>query len=117
MDAIASELSGLPWYRAGEEWIGPSMRARNAMLGDLATRRDGRAWVIVGAPIGSERRKWQALLGCDVVVLEVDADVCARRLEADDRRDDHTKAKGKRAALHWWHQYSMRQGETVIRAE
>ena len=116
LDAIKAGLTGLPWYQGGDEWIGATMRARNTMLADLSRRQQGKAWVIVGAPIGTERRKWQALLGCDVVVMEVAAETCEARIRADTRRDDYTVKRHTRAALHWWHQYSSRQGETVIRA-
>jgi 5-methylcytosine-specific restriction protein A len=120
LDAIKAELSGLPWYRAGEGWLEPALRRRNALLRGLAAPKEqaggaaNAAWFIVGAPRAVERRRWRRMLGAaEVVVLEVQPLVCAARLKADDRRDDLAD-KYARLAAAWWEQYAGADGETVI---
>ena len=116
LDIIKAAVSGQRIYESGDEWLAPAMRERNRIIASLAKRTKGRAWLIVGAPVGTERRKWQELLRADVVVLEADASLCEQRIKADERRSETAAKRHIRAALHWWHQYSMRQGETVIRS-
>lgn len=118
LDVIASELSGLPLYHAGDEWVAPALRTRNARLASLsdAPPRYEHAWLIVGAPTASERRKWRELLGAastSVVVLEVEPDECERRVA--DRPQPPNGTTWRAIIDRWWGRYSSGYGETVVR--
>lgn len=59
LDQIMAELSGLPLYEAGREWLNPAVRRRNRLLAQLTARRPTwpRAALIVSEPT-AERREW-----------------------------------------------------------
>lgn len=82
LDRIFAEIR--PGYR---HWSGmldrdtfnTAIRVRNARLGALVQRREGRAYFIVSAPSEAERRWWQGKLGGTVLLLDPGADECRRR--------------------------------------
>lgn len=113
LDAIRARLSGLPWYHAGPEWLVPALAERNRLLRQLARRRTGRAWFIVGAPRARQRRAWAARLGASaIVVLAVRVDTCLARLAADPRRPD--PARFRDPVLAWWREYTPWSGDTEV---
>lgn len=103
LDDIRSQVSGLPIYQSGKEWLGPALAARNSRLARLAAERaSSRAWVIVSAPSAGQRKWWQDQLAADRVVLcDVPPAECKRRIRSDQRRaavlDQHLLAVDE-----WW---------------
>jgi 5-methylcytosine-specific restriction protein A len=93
LDSIARTLS--PTYA---HWLGAldqslmdrAVRVRNSLLGSLAHRTHGKAWLIVSAPSDAERKWWQSKLGGEVVLLHPGIDECKRR--AEDRGTPLAKA-------------------------
>ena len=116
LDAILSELSGLPLYHAGDEWVGVALRTRNARLASLSEVPSSysAAWLIVGAPTATERRRWRELLGPDsaTVVLAVDPDECERR--TDERPAPPNGTAWRSIIDRWWARYSTGHGERVL---
>lgn len=115
LDQIKSELSGMPWYEAGDEWLTPSLIERNKRLAQLSEESQGKkAWFIVSAPKAADREKWSAMLKPKkVIVLAVPPHFCKERLKNDSRREDKWQ---KYAALseRWWKEYTRRINEMVI---
>lgn len=82
LDVIAEGID--PSYAQWTGALTPSLlnraiRARNAMLGALERKRDGKAWFIVSAPTHAERDWWQAKLGGELVLLHPGVSECRRR--------------------------------------
>lgn len=103
LDCIAAELSGLPIYQAGEDWIGPALRMRNALLAALRVEAARHvAWFIASGAGKGTRAWWADKLGADIVVMPTPADECKRRVRADDRRPAELKARQIKAIDEWF---------------
>lgn len=115
LDVIAAELSGLPLYRAGSEWLNRALLARNRTLERLANvRTGGRLYFIVGAPTSDERQWWVDRLGADEVLLLAPGQAtCVARVKRDDRRGPATPDH-MRAIYRWHARFTPRDGDTVI---
>lgn len=116
LDEIVAEMSGVrdvAWDR--DQWLGPAIRYRNAMLGKLSDDRCQwpKAWLISTEPTPKARQEWVDLLGCSVVVLATSAAECLRRVAADPHR---AKAMERQAAgvREWWATYRPRDGDVVV---
>lgn len=82
IDAIALSIRPgyVHWHGMMDgELLNKSLRMRNAILGALARREEGAAWLIVGAPTEHEREWWNSKLGGRVVLLDPGSDECKRR--------------------------------------
>ena len=88
VDEIISELSGQPVHRADlRAWLRSAMMERNRRLAALAD--DGehdRAWFVVSAARYTDRCRWADTLNADIVLLDVDAETCKRRIMLDEDR-------------------------------
>ena len=114
LDAIKAELSGTPWYEAGEAWVAPALKRRNELLRALG-KDDGLsgAWFIVSAPGAMERSDWARMLKpVEVIVLAEPIEVCVGRLQGDERRAARWPYYGL-LARSWWRKYTPRVWETV----
>lgn len=112
LDQLAAMISGEPEHEwSSERWLGPALRARNAVLGQLSRRADWpRAWFIVSEPFADRREWWSDRLGADgVIVLAVPRDECQRRLRADGR-----SAVAIDAAAKWWRAYEKSRVDTTV---
>ncbi len=92
LDVIKAELHGGQMYDIDNPALSrAALDRRNDILRSLATdRRHKRCWFIVSAPTKSERHWWRDMLGCErIVVMDVDADECKRRIMRDIRRIGH----------------------------
>lgn len=115
LDVIASGLAQSSlhgWDRA--KWLGPAIRLRNAMLGELSKpNRYDAAWLILSAA-KPEHRQWWAdkMQPASVVVLEAPAAVCMERVRADAERNREAtfEAIGK-----WWSAYGRRDGDVIVK--
>jgi hypothetical protein len=115
LDEIMAELSSLPLYQAGREWLNPAIRRRNSLLGCLSRpARWARAALIVTEP-AAERREWWAtkLRPASVVVLETSEGVCIDRLNADPRREAR-RIEIAEAVHTWWSRYTRRVGDVIV---
>ncbi|WP_211299441.1 HNH nuclease [Pukyongiella litopenaei] len=115
LDEIAARLSaqGLRrWSR--DKWLGPALRVRNNLLGQLS-RDPGwpAAWLIVSEPSSIKRDWWQAKLEpVEMLVLAVASEECRRRAKIDGDRD---QAVTSQAIADWWRRYTPRPGETTLK--
>ncbi len=106
LDAINSALSGLDWYMAGPEILPFALNARDAILDRLSRPNDLRhAWVIAGAPKLAQRHPLAEHINARVIVLEVAAEECKMRLEADERRPLTSRSRQAAAIDDWWSSY------------
>lgn len=107
MDAIKAELSGLPWYMAGDTWVAPALKRRNELLASLAAGPSfTAAWFIVTAGWASHRRKWQSMLKpAATVMLNVPAEVCIARIRNDARRANRVAEHCAEVST-WWQRFS-----------
>lgn len=116
LDVIMAELSGLPLYHAGDEWLSLALRTRNARLASLSgvPSHYSAAWLIVGAPTVTERRRWREILGQDasVVILAVDPEECEARTA--ERPPPPNGTPWRTIIDRWWARYSTGYGETVL---
>jgi 5-methylcytosine-specific restriction protein A len=102
LDACKVAVGGKPWD-ADFGVVRRAFRYRDQMLLGLASRKTGQAFVIVGAPTKAERHEWCRALNVrpgDVVILDVPANVCIARLQADPARA-HVKRELIGAVLRW----------------
>lgn len=109
LDEIRSRLSGRPLYDPAPAFTEAALEERNRLLRTLATDFEhDRCWFIVAAPNATERRAWQEKLGAEqVILLDVDADECRRRIQCDPLR------QGQRPRMHglvasWWQQFTRK---------
>lgn len=108
LDAILSRMSGLPEHSVMTRWIGAALNERNSQLRALSTdTTHAHAWFIIAAPIPFERVRWVAMLGAKLVLLDVPADECKRRISADTAPRDgyHTRIAAVDA---WWQHNGVR---------
>lgn len=117
LDELGARMSGQAsrlWDRT--LWLGPALRRRNALLGQLSKPgvRWPRAWLIVQEPDAAWRRWWDDKLRPErIVVLETPASVCLERIAADpERRAALETQRGLVAS--WWRRYQRRAGELVV---
>lgn len=109
METIALELwGGERWQQRTVDEMRLALIERNAMLSRLAgeTRR---TWIIAEAPRWSDRRLWQEILGCELIVIEREAEACAAACADRPPRDWLGLAKS------WWSCYSGGSGEKIVR--
>lgn len=114
LDLIAAEMSGgigHEWSR--DDWLGPALRKRNAMLGYLSrSMRRKRAWFIVGEPKADRRQWWvDKLQPVEVIVRLVKPSDCKWFAAQDQDRD---QIKTVDLIDQWWRDYSPRNGDVVI---
>lgn len=115
LDAITSELSGMPWYQAGDSWLYPALAERNRRLQQLANETGRRAWFIVTAARPGVRQWWRKKLQPkQVVVIETPLAVCVQRLQRDERRQDKWQ-RYQAVAAKWWIDYQPAPGEVRVR--
>jgi len=102
LDQITPELSGLPVWEAGIEWLPKALTERNRRLRALASdTAHARAWFLINAPDQRERALWARMLGATVVLLAPPLDECIRRINAEPYRAGYTE-RMLDAAQHWW---------------
>lgn len=83
LDQLLHDLTGRPLHsQASAMELRAALVERNRLLASLvdlpASRR---VWFVTTAPRWSDRRRWQELLGCRLVLVEAPQDVCVKRCE------------------------------------
>jgi 5-methylcytosine-specific restriction endonuclease McrA len=117
LDDIIETLSLRHRYHWGRSnWITKALRYRNNLLGALSKKRyTNAAWLIVGAPLATERSRWsQLLVPQDVVVVETAATVCIDRIRRDESRTGVAQSQIN-AVWSWWNHYSPTVGDKGIK--
>lgn len=110
---IAMRLSGENLHRADmKKWLAPAMLERNRILSTLSTARYDGAWLVVSGEKLSDRRKWREVLGCKVIVLETDIDVCEERIRHSPRLN---RKRHIASVTRWWKNYTADPKDTVVR--
>jgi len=112
LDEIASMLSGQDlhgWDR--RRWLGPALRARNAVLAQLGRRADWpRVWFIVSEPKAEVRDWWRRALGVSEVVVVAPDSVGDSLARMPAGRGDGTRS----AISRWWRDYSSDPRDEVV---
>ncbi|HHV61139.1 MAG TPA: AAA family ATPase [Firmicutes bacterium] len=105
LDAIFMAISGLPWYDKPEELLPFAAEARDAILRRLERPSNvRRAWVIMSGAKRQERESLRQRLRAKVVMLDVPADECMRRIKQDERRA-HQVEEWRGLVERWWREY------------
>lgn len=87
LDDCFTAVCGVHGHKADREFLRPALRYRNKLLANLAQQRQGKAYVIVGAPSVKERAWWADKLSASVELIdpgkqEVERRVTGQRLKA-----------------------------------
>lgn len=105
IDALYVALSGLEWYEKPETLLPFVMEARDAVLARLSRPNKVRAcWLITGAADQGKLYKLAETLGGELIVLEVSALECVRRISQDERRADRWEL-WQDLITKWWEKY------------
>lgn len=89
LDVIKSEISGLPIYQAGDEWLLPAITMRNELLYSLSKEKKyDKAWFIVRGAKYQDRQFWKEKLGdnAKVIMIHATLEQCIERIRRDERR-------------------------------
>lgn len=112
LDVIASTIAQSGLHDWDRKWLGPAIRERNRLLGELTKQPQcKRAWLILSEASPDKRQWWADTFKPErIVVLETPPAVCMARAKADGRRVGATReAIGK-----WWSAYGRRSGDEVV---
>lgn len=111
VDALYAALSMLPWYEKPDVLLPFVMEVRDAVLARLSRPSQVRAaWVITSEADRGKLEKLSETLGGALVVLEVNALECVRRISQDERRADRWE-QWQEIVNAWWRKWE----ETSIR--
>ena len=107
VDALYQALGGLPAYEKPEVLLPFVLAAREGVLRALARGQTvRRAWVITAeGDVGKLGRLQKELRGAELVVLDVDALECLRRISQDVRRKDKMEL-WRPLIERWWRDYN-----------
>lgn len=105
LDALFAALSGLDWYEKPAGILPFALAARDAVIAQLYQASELQwAWVITSEAHQGRLQRLVSNLDAELVMLDVDASECIRRIANDDRRKqnlDHWKSIVER----WWSTY------------
>lgn len=115
VDAILSAISGLAWYEKPGGLLPVALDIRDFL--HTAVRRGiadvDRAWVITSEADAKKRAELARKIQAErVIVLEVSASECLRRISQDARRADSWQ-QWEPIIERWWAQYRRNDGEIV----
>lgn len=105
LDRSLEAVGGRAWERDAAK-VKAAFQLRDEALRSLCGKASGTAWVIVMAPSRAERLAWCGALGArsSVVVLDVAAETCKARIEADPGRR-HARDAMRAAVDRWWQSF------------
>ena len=108
VDALYHALSGLAWYEKPEVLLPFVCEARDAVLARLSRESEVRhAWIITAQADKDKLYSLRDTLGAGLIVLEVDALECIRRISRDERRADRVQ-QWRELVYSWWRKYGGR---------
>ena len=121
IDLIYQAITGLSMYEKPVSLLDLVFDIRNFLIGKIrqSTRSEGdarwyNAWVIAGAPKRQQRYRLASQMDpCKVVVLEVDANECIRRIANDPRRADSWE-HWQEIIRRWWREYEPDEDDAVV---
>lgn len=108
MDKLYQAVSGCPVYDKPEQIKFNVYGLRSALIDQIKTRHGGfnTAWVIGGYPNVAIRNRLAAVLGAEIIYIEMPKEICIKRLEScGDYRQEH-KAEWKRYIEEWFAEFS-----------
>ena len=115
-DVVARSISKHPYQLLPPHILRFVYALRDAFMAEAAKRiNDGvkTIWIIESAPKPEQRRKYQQVLRAKVIVLEVPAQECLRRIETDPKRD--MSFEWKVIIDRWWSSYRPCDSEQRIK--
>ncbi len=81
LDDCFTEVCGTHGHRADKANLGMALKLRNKLIANLASKREGRALVIVSAPSEAECQWWLGKLGATHHLCDPGMDEALRRIE------------------------------------
>ena len=121
-DMIYHAITGMPMYEKPLTLLDLVLSIHGFITSKIgqATKRNGdtrwyNAWIIIGG--AKRQQRWgmvQRLEPCKVIVLEVDANECIRRIARDPRRADSWN-QWAGIVQTWWDQYEPDEDDIVVR--
>ena len=122
IDLIYQAITGLPMYEKPVSLLDLVFDVRNFLIGKIrqSTKSDEdarwyNAWVIAGAPERQQRYRLASQIDpCKVVVLEVDANECIRRIANDPRRAGSWE-HWQEIIYRWWRKYEPFEDDAIIK--
>lgn len=115
LDVIMASISGgLYKDHCDQELVRQALQKRNGILKELKNKTTGKVYYIVSLPDKDARAWWKEKLGARVIVLEVPADECIRRIHADGRRPQGLKELNVQLVKEWWENYQRNHGEVAL---
>lgn len=112
LDVIASTIAESGLHDWDRKWLGPAIRERNRLLGELTKRPQWpRAWLIL-SEAAPDRRQWWAdtFKPESIVVMETPPAVCMARAIGRPKPEAAREAIGR-----WWSAYARREGDEVVK--
>lgn len=106
VDALYSALCGFPWYEKPLVLLPFVIEARDSVIRRLSRPSEVRhAWIITTEADVSKLKEMKIKLAAEaLIVLEVDAIECIRRIHSDERRKDLAD-KWTPLVHDWWNEY------------
>ena len=80
LDDCFTLVCGTHGHDADSKHLAAALRVRNKMIANLASKRDGAAYLVIGAPNETEVQWWRDKLGAESVRLMVTQAECEARL-------------------------------------
>lgn len=114
LEAILTAISGYPRHRHPRGLVPFARAAKDELVEAIEIGLPGqRAWVIVGGASRAERQSLRQRLGATVIVFEVPAAECLRRIAADGSR---TSRDGywEPIVARWWQEYERDPADTWL---
>lgn len=114
MDALYAAISGLPWYEKPDVLLPFVAEARDALIARLNRPSEIRhAWILMSGARRADRDALRQRLNAEVVVLEIGASECMRRISLDERRRDKTQ-RWHELIERWWREYERGDDERRV---
>jgi len=110
VDALYVALGSLDWYEKPAGLLPFVLEARDAVIRRLARKsKVRRAWIITGESDYSKLQAMKRRLGAEMVLLDVSANECVRRIFNDERRKDKWEL-WKPIVSNWWRNFRATGG-------
>ena len=110
---IKANVSGLPLYEAGDEYLEETINKRNEMLKSINDYKE--AYFITNAAKYETRKYWADLLGAmQVKVYQAPPALCMKRIALDKTRGTRSLKFWEGLVNQWWSQHTIGPKELLI---